>query len=80
MTIYVLRQQSDLIEGKGPMVDRGYYESEEDAWTVAETMYGPMGYRPKEGWRQHYLRKGYGSVVVEPISVEPISVTPSSRH
>jgi hypothetical protein len=55
MTIYLVYENADKTEGRGPMVlakDSGYFTNEDDAWTFADTLYGVMGRKPNSGsWR-----------------------------
>lgn len=42
-TVYEVRQLQDLTEGRGPMVTRGYYPNESDAFDFLESIYGVQG-------------------------------------
>ena len=44
-TIYVVRQNADLTEGRGPMMPKAYFASQDDASEFALTLPGVMGTR-----------------------------------
>lgn len=45
------------------------FTTEDNAWEVAETLPGVMGYMPPEGWRALYDKQHYADVMVEPLVV-----------
>jgi hypothetical protein len=55
MTIFLCYRNADQIEGRGPMLpmlEHGYFESEDAAWESLRGMGGIMGRFPKDGdWR-----------------------------
>lgn len=52
--IYMVQKCSDMTEGRGGMVDVIAFETEEDAWTYANSQLGIMGRVPSTGdWRTH---------------------------
>lgn len=54
-TIYLVYENSDKNEGRGPMrhiPDSGFFTDEDAAWNFADTQYGIMGRTPSSGsWR-----------------------------
>lgn len=53
--IYLVYENADKTEGRGPMVrvkDSGYFTDENEAWDFADTIPGVMGVKPASGsWR-----------------------------
>lgn len=52
-TVYLVQENADLTEGRGPMVTIGAFADEDDAWKYADTHgRAVMGCRPRSGsWR-----------------------------
>lgn len=55
-TIYVVYENYDKTEGRGPMIPvhySGYFTDEDEAWAFADTLSGVMGRRPfnNKSWR-----------------------------
>lgn len=64
--VYVVKQISDLTEGRGPMVSVKYFLNEDDAWNYADCNGGVMGRKPSSGsWRN----EKYGDWQVEEVTV-----------
>ena len=64
--VFAVRENSDMTEGRGPMVTVALIGSEDEAWKLADTRSGPMGSKPKSGtWRT----EKFGDVTVEAMTV-----------
>jgi phospholipase C len=65
--VFVVYENSDMTEGRGPMVqvhDSGFFLDETEAWKFADTRRGVMGRCPQSGtWRQ----ETFGDVTVKVI-------------
>lgn len=50
--VYAVYRNSDMTEGRGPMVLDKLFLYEDDAWNYANQQLGVMGYKPRDGnWR-----------------------------
>jgi hypothetical protein len=67
ITVYVVKENADQTEGRGPMIVRAAFTVENDAWQWADKFgNGIMGRKPSSGsWRG----ERYGDVLVEPLVV-----------
>lgn len=66
--IYLVYENADKTEGRGPMVhvkDSGFFTDIDKAWNFADTMTGVMGRKPKSGSWKH---EKCGDVEVRTIS------------
>jgi hypothetical protein len=68
-TIYLVYKNSDMIEGRGPMVLDRIYQHEEEAWAYADQQPGVMGRKHNGSWRDKRMWPYGGDWEVRPIPI-----------
>jgi len=67
LTVYMVKRQSDMTEGRGVMLSDKCFLKEDDAWEYADTKAGVFGCKPKSGsWRDEPNNYQW---MVEPVEV-----------
>lgn len=66
ITHYAAWRNSDMEEGKGPMVMDSVFTKEADAWAYVDTKEGVFGRKPEHGWQNSDM----GDWTVKPFYVK----------